>query len=273
MLVVDNASVDDTAELARSAGFDVLETSVNAGFGAGCNVGLRTASTEFVLFCNPDVRPSRNALERLLAALTSTPTAAIAGAALGGDLQPRQFSRITASAAGFLPGRLRRRVSPFKNKSPVDEREGHAVVDYAEGAFILCRVAPLRCAGGFDERFFLYCEEEDLSRRLGERGWQTLLVASATVSHERRASSVGFDGVAMAPFRMHSLYWYFRKYHSRAYAEFARCLLATCVLLDRGYRAATRRPQVYGPRTASAAFRSTDSIRRDQGRYPGREIE
>src|SRR4030081_1487080 len=78
MLAVDNASTDDTVIRARSAGFEVLETGSNDGFGAACNVGLRATSTEFVLFCNPDVRPSQQALDHLLAALVDNPTAAIA---------------------------------------------------------------------------------------------------------------------------------------------------------------------------------------------------
>jgi N-acetylglucosaminyl-diphospho-decaprenol L-rhamnosyltransferase len=273
ILAVDNASVDDTVDRARAAGFDVLETGVNGGFGAGCNAGLRVAATEFVLFCNPDVRPSRGALERMLDALRSTPTAAIAGAAFREEVDARRFSRITTDVAGFLPNRLQGRVRRFKEKLPVDHGEDHLVVDYAEGAFILCRVAVLRSVEGFDERFFLYCEEEDLSRRLGERGWQTLLVPSAIVSHEGRSSSEGFDGATMAPLRIHSLYCYYRKYHSRGYAEFGRYVIATCVMLDRGYRLLARRPQVYGPRTAIAPFRSTESVRRDQERYADRRVE
>jgi len=270
MLAVDNLSIDDTVEQARAAGFDVLETGVNDGFGAGCNAGLRAAHTEFVLFCNPDVRPSRAALQRLLAALIDTPTAAIAGAVLGDHVRPRRFSRISTNVAGFLPDWLLGRVRRLRKKGPVTQSADHVVVDYVEGAFILCRVAPLRAVEGFDERFFLYCEEEDLSRRLLERGWHTLLVASAAVSHEQRGSSEGVDGAAMAPFFTHSLYWYYRKYHSRAYAELARCVIAACVLLDRGYRAITRQRQLYGPRAAIAPFRSAESVRRDQERYARR---
>jgi N-acetylglucosaminyl-diphospho-decaprenol L-rhamnosyltransferase len=261
MLVVDNASVDDTVDRARSAGFDVLETGANDGFGAGCNVGLRASSTEFALFCNPDVLPSRGALERLLAALTSTSAAAIAGAALDDPVQVRRFSRITSNLVGFLPSRLQPRVQRFSQNLPIAPGTDQVVVDYAEGAFILCRVAALHSVDGFDEHFFLYFEEEDLSRRLRERGWQTLLVPSASVTHEHSASSEGVDKARMAPFRMHSLYWYYRKYHSRLYAEFARCVIATCVMVDRGYRSLARRPQIYGPRTAIAPFRSTASIR------------
>jgi N-acetylglucosaminyl-diphospho-decaprenol L-rhamnosyltransferase len=266
MLVVDNASVDDTVARARLTGFEVIETGVNNGFGAGCNAGLCATSTEFVLFCNPDVRPSSDALERLSAALASSALAAIAGAVFGDQPHARRFSRLTANIAGFLPTRLQSLGQRFSQQVSVDAHEDQIAVDYAEGAFILCRVAALQSVEGFDERFFLYCEEEDLSRRLGERGWQTLLVPSARVSHEGGTSSEGIDRASMAHFRIHSLYWYYRRYHSRLYAEFARAAIATCVILDRACRAVLRRPQVYGPRTATAPFRTTSAIRRHHER-------
>jgi len=269
MLAVDNLSVDETIEQARTAGFDVIETGANEGFGAGCNVGLGAASTEFVLFCNPDVRPSTSALARLASALTGNPSAAIAGAVSGDQVRGRRFSRISTNVAGFLPAQLPGAIRRFKRGRPADKTGEDLVVDYVVGAFILCRVEALRAVGGFDERFFLYCEEEDLARRLRERGWQTLLIPSARVTHEQRGSSDGFDGAAMAPFFTHSLYWYYRKYHSRGYAELARCVIAACVMIDRGCRAIARKPQLYGPGAAAAPFRSAEAVRRDQERYAG----
>ena len=271
LLVVDNASVDDTVEYAALAGFEVLMTGSNNGYGAGCNVGLNATATEFVLFCNPDVRPPPNALERLVDALTDTPSAAIAGAALENPIKARRFSRITADLVGFLPRRLKHRMRRFGQDLPVNQHEDKVLVDYAVGAFILCRVSALESVGGFDDRFFLYCEEEDLCRRLGERGWQTLLVPSSIVMHEESASSEGVDETVMAPFRIHSLYWYYRRHRSRAYAECARCLLAMFIAADRAYRAVTRRTQGYGPKAAIAPFRSIDAIRRDyEQRVAGR---
>ena len=262
MLVVDNASVDDTVTRARLAGFDVHETGSNDGFGAGCNTGLRAASTEFVLFCNPDVRPTPSALERLLATLANTATAAIAGAALDQPPRARRFSRVTGNVWSLLPGWLQRQVPRLGGSLAVDQSKDQIVVDFAVGAFILCRVAALRSVGGFDESLFLYSEEEDLSRRLGKRGWQTLLVPSAIVAHAPGTSSEGVDRTVMGAFYFHSLYWYYRRYHSRPYAEFARCALSLCVMIDRTYRALTRQQQVYGLRTVTAPFRSTDALRR-----------
>jgi GT2 family glycosyltransferase len=162
---------------------------------------------------------------------------------------------------GLFPGRLQRRMRRFGGSLSVDEGKDQVVVDYVVGAFILCRTAALSAVGGFDECFFLYCEEEDLSRRLGERGWQTLMVPSALIAHESSASSDGVHKTDTAPFRLHSLYWYYRKYHKRFYAESARCVLASCVMLDRWYRALARREQVYGLRTVLAPFRNIAAIR------------
>ncbi len=271
MLVVDNASTDDTVNSAVAAGFEVLETGSNDGFGAACNAGLGAVSNEFVLFCNPDVAPAPDALERLLSALMTTPRAAIAGAAFEDTYQARKFVRITGQMVGFLPKALSSRF-PFRRyecRIEVDQSQDHVVVDYAVGAFILCRVAALRSVAGFDEQFFLYFEEDDLARRLGKCGWLTLLVSSARVGHEHNASSEGMDGPLMTAFRMHSAYLYYRKYHSRVYAEFARCVLAVGVTLDRGYRALARRPQVYGTGTALAPFRTIEAIRRDRVRHTG----
>lgn len=266
MLAVDNDSADDTVAQARLAGFELHETGANDGFGAACNTALRLVDTDFLLICNPDVRPSPTALKQLVDTLTETGTAAIAGVALDEPFQARQFSQLTGNLWSFLPGWLQLPLKRFERRVSVDPGEEHVVVDYVAGALMLCRVAALRSVGGFDERFFLYSEEEDLCRRLGEHGWQTVLVPSVTAVHQHSTSSEGVDRAVMAPFRFHSLYWYYRKYHSRPYAELARCLLSICVIIDRGYRALTGQHQVYGPSTAMAPFRSLDWVRRDFAR-------
>jgi N-acetylglucosaminyl-diphospho-decaprenol L-rhamnosyltransferase len=265
-LAVDNASTDDTVVRAKSAGFEVLETGSNDGFGAACNVGLHAASTDFVLFCNPDVRPSPDALRHLVDAFIDHPTAAIAGVAFAMPDRARRFSRISGNIWMFLPAWLQLPLRRFGIEVPINPTSEQVVVDYVVGAFMLCRVAALRLVDGFDERFFLYCEEEDLCRRLGKIGWKTLLVPAAKVTHETSTSSAGTDGRAMAPFLFHSLYWYYRKYHTRIYAEFARCVLSVCVIGDKGYRAVLRKDQAYGPGTARAPFRGIQSLRCEHNR-------
>jgi GT2 family glycosyltransferase len=265
-LAVDNASTDDTVVRAKAAGFEVLETGSNDGFGAACNVGLQAACTQFVLFCNPDVRPSPHALGRLVAALINNPTAAIVGVGFDKPHLARRFSTISGNIWMFLPTWLQRPLGRFGIEVSIDPTNEHVVVDYVVGAFMLCRVAALRLVDGFDERFFLYCEEEDLCRRLGEIGWETLVVPTARATHETSTSSEGTDGKDMSSFLLHSLYWYYRKYHTRIYAEVGRCVLSVCVVIDKGYRTVTRKEQVYGPGAARASFRSIKSLRRENER-------
>jgi GT2 family glycosyltransferase len=262
MLLIDNASVDDSVSCARLAGFDVHEAGCNDGFGAACNIALHMAGTEFVLICNPDVLPSPTALEQLVTALRGTTTAAVAGAAFDRPFRARRFSRITGNLWSFLPKWLQRPLNRLALEVPIDPDKNYVVVDYVVGAFMLCRTAAVLSVDGFDERFFLYSEEEDLCRRLGKRGWQTIFVPTVTTIHKHSTSSEGVDGAVMAPFRFHSLYWYYRRYHSRVYAELARCTISMCVMIDRTYRALTRRRQVYGPGTITAPFRSIDALRR-----------
>lgn len=269
MLVIDNASGDDTVARAFAVGFEIHEMGGNIGFGAGCNAGLRAATTELVLICNPDARPSRDAIERLLDVLIRQPGIAIAGPAFDDPVRMRRFTRISGDVWTFLPRALQCRLTHIARDVPVDRDSNHVVVDYTIGAFMLCRVAALRAAGGFDEGFFLYNEEEDLCRRLSDLGWKIVVVPSAVVTHEASSSSEGVNGSVMAPFRFHSLYRYYRKYHSRAYAELARFVILLCVTAHRAHHALRRRPQVYSARTAIAPFLDIGAIRRDYKRRVG----
>jgi GT2 family glycosyltransferase len=261
LLLVDNDSADDTIASGKDAGYQVHATGRNDGFGAACNHGLHLAKTQYVLICNPDVRPAPDALALLLRALSDSPRAAIAGAPCDRPLHARRFSTIAGNAWGFLPGALQRRLPRLSSEVPIAPG-GPQSVDYVVGAFMLCRVRALLEVGGFDERFFLYSEEEDLCRRLGERGWRTLIVPGVDVGHEDRGSSEGVRKSAMASFYLHSVYRYYRNHRSRPYAELARCVMAACVLLDRAYRGLARRPQVYARQSAMAPFRNIDALRR-----------
>lgn len=261
IIVVDNASSDDSVRQARLAGFEVIENGSNVGFGTACNVGLSATTTEFILFCNPDSRPLPTAIEYLCQVLRNEPGAAIVGAAVDEPIRARRFSCLSGNVWGLLPGWLQRCLPFWAHGAPVDLDQAYVPADYATGAFILCRVIALRTVNGFDERFFLYTEEEDLSRRLVSHGWQTLLAPSAKVAHPQSTSSAGSNVATLAPFYFHSLYHYYRIYHSRAYAELARCTLALCLAGDCLYRRLTGQRQVYTLRAAVAPFRSVGALR------------
>ena len=254
ILVVDNASTDATVARARGRGVRVVETGCNAGFGAACNAGLAQAGTPLVAFATPDATVGREALVRVLAALGDDPRAAAAGPLLSGRPSLARFSTIASDLGWLAPRPLGRPLRRLVREVPLRGGQlGRAVVaDYAEGAFLVCRAHAVRAVGGFDERFFLYGEDEDLCRRLAAAGWRTLVVTAARARHAGTASSRGATAGSLAPHRLRGRYLLYRKHRSRLYAELARVALGAAVALDRLLRAALRRPQVLGPGTLRA---------------------
>ncbi|MEM7500333.1 MAG: glycosyltransferase family 2 protein [Pseudomonadota bacterium] len=172
VIVVDNEGLDASAQLAEAAGATVIRNTRNVGFGAACNQGAVLVRTPLVLFLNPDARLSPGSLERMVGELTSVPGIAATGPVLARsghvDL-PRCNSLLDIHCEpGFstLP------------KTATDVR-------FLSGAAMLVRTDVFRQIGGFDERIFLYLEDDDLCFRLRRQGHRLRLVTDAVVAHER----------------------------------------------------------------------------------------
>jgi GT2 family glycosyltransferase/glycosyltransferase involved in cell wall biosynthesis len=181
VVVVDSDSPDGTGEwLAENlTGATVLRMSENLGFGAGCNLGVGTADTEFVCFLNADVEVTDGWLDPLLsfldehdqvgavAPLMTNPDGTVqeAGSLIGGDGWCRAWDDEASSA---LP------------------RE----VDYASAACLVVRRAAFHETGGFSPAYEIaYFEDVDLAMALRERGWQTWVWPASSVLHIRHGSS------------------------------------------------------------------------------------
>ena len=79
VIVVDNASADQSLETIADLPVRTVASEHNRGFGAGCNLGLAAGDSPFVLFLNPDAYISEEALRRLADVLVSEPEVAIVG--------------------------------------------------------------------------------------------------------------------------------------------------------------------------------------------------
>jgi GT2 family glycosyltransferase len=218
VVVVDNASPDDSAEVARRHGADVIRQD-NVGFGAGNNRGNEALSCALVLFLNPDAVLYEAALSRLVAYLDEHPRCAVVG--------PRVLSggRPTYSAGHLttLPMELRpllpaplSRLGPKRRLRP--EHAASGPVGYVEGACFLVRRDVLADIGGFDEGYFLYGEELELGQRLARRGWEVHLCAEAVVEHAMGAST-GSDPLAGEHHKVTSMVRYYRRWHGERAAR------------------------------------------------------
>ena len=191
---------------------DVIENTTPAGFAANHNrviadvVGRRSA--RHVLILNDDARPAPGSVARLVAFLDAHPeVGAVAPTVVDGQgwAPPGRLSYPTlASSLRFdLTGRP----------------EAPAASGWLQGCCLLVRTDALSDVGGFDERFFLFFEDTDLSRRLEAAGWHLAEEPAATVVHLAHSTVLRPDLADLAQREARrSRYQYFAKHHGRVAA-------------------------------------------------------
>ena len=187
-VVVDNGSTDGSVELVRRDFPEVrlVPLRENRGFSTAVNVGLRSSNAEYAALLNPDTEADPGWLEALLGAARRHPEAGLFASKLV-DFHDRRV----LDGAGDA---LRRSGLPY--------RLGHGELDRGQFdretfAFGACAAAALyRRAlfeeiGFFDEDFFAYCEDGDISFRSQLAGYRCLYVPEAVVYHVGSASTGG----------------------------------------------------------------------------------
>jgi hypothetical protein len=221
-VVVDNASTDGTVAEIADLPVDVLALTENNGFGAGCNAGWRRGDAPYVLFLNPDASIDEESLERLTAVLAAEPAVGLVGPRIldaDGSLafSQRRFPRLrsTYARALFLHRAFRHAGWADELVRDPDAYETPASPDWVSGACMAARRSVLEEVGGFDERFFLYCEDKDLCRRMREAGYDIRYEPGATVRHHGGASA---PRAGLLPVLARSRVAYARKHWGRARA-------------------------------------------------------
>jgi N-acetylglucosaminyl-diphospho-decaprenol L-rhamnosyltransferase len=202
VLVVDN-SVNFGEAPAVPGRVEVLVPGDNIGFGPAVNVAARAARAEFLLLHNPDAVLAPACVEMLLTTARTHPRLAVVAPRLthgdgssqvnGGRFSGwlRELARCTGA------GRPLRRVRALARREAfAPPASGPVERPWVSGAVMLVRREALLAVGGFDERFFLYYEDEDLCRRLRRLGWRVAVDATVTATH-----AVGGSGSGEDPYR------------------------------------------------------------------------
>lgn len=194
--VVDNDSPDDAVETIADLRAEVERSPRNGGFSYGCNLGAARGGAPLLLFLNPDARLDAGALEALTAALGRDPSMALVGPRIiedDGELawSQRRFPRLRSTfAQALFLHRLFPRAAwtdELIRDRAAYERPGSP--DWVSGACMLVRRDAFEAVGGLDERFFLYCEDTDLCKRLRDARHTIGFEPAAEVHHVGGASS------------------------------------------------------------------------------------
>ena len=191
IVVVDNASADDSVAAIRRADprVEVVALDRNLGYGAGVNCGVARTAEPHVLALNPDVEVEPGSTKVLLAALARDRGLALVGPRIvtpEGETYPsaRTFpDLIDAAGHAFLhfvwPS------NPFSRRyRMLDWDHGDARdVDWVAGTHFLARRSAWDEVGGFDEAYFMYMEDVDVCWRLHAAGWRVGYEPRAAVIH------------------------------------------------------------------------------------------
>jgi GT2 family glycosyltransferase len=175
--------IQEIAGWPQSEFFDIqyLPLASNRGFGAGHNTALELVTSDFHLVLNPDVELQDDTLRMGLTLLLENEDVVLTSPKVFGSDGEHEFlckrypSVLVLLLRGFAPRFLRRlfrqRLAAYEMRDLCqDEVQGQVNVAIASGCFMLVRTPDLRVISGFNEGFFLYFEDFDLSLRLGKVG-------------------------------------------------------------------------------------------------------
>jgi GT2 family glycosyltransferase len=186
VVVVDNASTDGTAAWLAEKYADVLvvRSEANLGFAGGNNLGWSRVNelypdVDFVALLNQDTIVADGWLRALVDYLYDHPTAGAAQPRI--VLHPRTDLLNTAGNVSHFLG-----FGYTSGYREPDNGNYRAVrrIDFASGAAALVRAAPLRAAGLFNERMFLYLEDAELGWKLRQLGYETVFVPQSVAYHK-----------------------------------------------------------------------------------------
>ncbi len=234
IVVVDNASSDGSAAMVRDRfpHCRLLALADNVGFGAANNRAAEAADGDRLLLLNSDAWLEDGALPRLEAALAADDRLALAAPDLRyPDGRPQFAWAPETGVAGEALQMLRNRFESrdWAHQTPPRWLRRALGPAWFSAACVLLRRAAFEAVGGFDERFFMYFEDVDLSRRLRLAGWRLARVEGAVAYHVKGGSrrsdrgEIDYRRSQLAYYRKHRPPWENRLLRRRLRRKFSRC--------------------------------------------------
>lgn len=198
IIVVDNGSNTFILnELEEENVIKLIKTEENKGFGAACNLGAKEAKSKYLLFLNPDTRVYKHSIQHSLEFLENNRNVTVLGVK-----QTDENNNTHRSCARFVT--LKRysntlfrlnKVSNkrFKGYHMSDWDHGSSCfVDHVIGAFYMIKTKDFRKILGFDEDYFVYYEDLDLSKRILDSGGKIYYNAEIEIFHQGGGTSQNF---------------------------------------------------------------------------------
>lgn len=219
--VVDNSPSDELRDFVVQFGskIEYIFGHGNIGYGSAHNIAIKKSiesSAKYHVVINPDIYFEHETIEALVQYMDKNPDV---GQTMPRVVYPNGELQYLCKLLPTPMDLIGRRFWPVKSyvKKRNYEFEMHAsgydkamAVPFLSGCFMLLRVNALEKTGGFDDVYFMYCEDLDLCRRIGMSGFRTMYYPATTVVHAHKKES--FKNKTMFKAHIKSAIRYFNKW-------------------------------------------------------------
>jgi GT2 family glycosyltransferase len=265
VIVVDNSGQGLARRNGTAPGATVIENGRNAGFGTAINQGMRASAAPYLATLNDDAVAHPQWIEALISAMERRPDAGMCAS------QVRLFGEHRLDSAGMLVALDGSSKQRGQGRPPEDFPVAEEAL-MPSGSAALYRRAMLDQIGGFDDDFFLYCEDTDLGLRARWAGWKCLYAPDAVVEHHYSHSAGGASPLKAYFVERNRLFVLAKNFPGRMLAaapfvSLARYLWHALFLLEgRGSAARFRAEGHAGPRMAWYVLRAHLALAANAGR-------
>ena len=199
IVVVDNNSSDNTLNLLKSHNdVSLIKNKENVGYAKAVNQGLENFNEGFTFIINPDVEFLKDSMNIMYKKISMSNDIGVMG---GQQIFPSgKWQRSYGNQIGIIDSLFNlffiTSALNFFNKLIFKINKDFLFqksVGYVDGGALIVRNESFHGVGGFDERFFFYCEEVDFCVKLKNAGWKTIYDPRAIVMHIRGGSSTKID--------------------------------------------------------------------------------
>lgn len=217
LYIIDNSTNDESRKITKLSEKIRYIHSVNLGYGAGHNIAIREVieyGARFHVVINPDIFFEKGTLEKLLDYIENrVEVGQIMPKVIYPDGKLQYLCKLIPTPLDlifkrFLPAYFtRKRLMKFQLR--FTEYQYEMNVPYLSGCFMFFRVEALKKVGLFDERFFMYPEDIDITRRI-HREYKTMFYPEVTIIHDHAAAS--YQSRKMLKIHMVNMIRYFNKW-------------------------------------------------------------
>ncbi|MCM1295265.1 MAG: glycosyltransferase family 2 protein [Muribaculaceae bacterium] len=213
LYIVDNGSTDGTKELIRKkyGSVTLIENDKNMGFGEGHNRVLPLIDSKYHVIINPDIRLDSDTVSALCRFMEQNETVAMVTPRILNEDKTEQYLPKYCPTIRYV---IISKIKPFRYLRRRYTRQEECLekptkIEFATGCFSVVRTKLFQELAGFDDRFFMYCEDADLSRRIRKKGYIVFYPQVSVIHRWERENTRSLKGV----FRfMSSLTKYFFKW-------------------------------------------------------------